>query len=111
MSAFFFFKSVFVQHTKLNCLSSVFSVTVVSDEGSPITDINPVDFSMLLWKGESPTPPKTVFRYRKMERFYTAFKKRVLKLSVVLFSHLPQVTTLKCSKPVVNGKNDCYYFR
>ncbi|XP_023805883.1 structural maintenance of chromosomes flexible hinge domain-containing protein 1 [Oryzias latipes] len=58
----------------------VFSVTVVSDEGSPITDINPVDFSMLLWKGESPTPPKTV-------------------------------TTLKCSKPVVNGKNDCYYFR
>uniref|UniRef100_A0A3B3B865 Structural maintenance of chromosomes flexible hinge domain containing 1 n=1 Tax=Oryzias melastigma TaxID=30732 RepID=A0A3B3B865_ORYME len=38
----------------------VFSVTVVSDEGSPITDINPADFSMLLWKGESSTPPETV---------------------------------------------------
>uniref|UniRef100_A0A3B3B8N3 Structural maintenance of chromosomes flexible hinge domain containing 1 n=1 Tax=Oryzias melastigma TaxID=30732 RepID=A0A3B3B8N3_ORYME len=37
----------------------VFSVTVVSDEGSPITDINPADFSMLLWKGESSTPPET----------------------------------------------------
>uniref|UniRef100_A0A3B3B772 Structural maintenance of chromosomes flexible hinge domain containing 1 n=1 Tax=Oryzias melastigma TaxID=30732 RepID=A0A3B3B772_ORYME len=35
-------------------------MTVVSDEGSPITDINPADFSMLLWKGESSTPPETV---------------------------------------------------
>uniref|UniRef100_A0A3B3B7I9 Structural maintenance of chromosomes flexible hinge domain containing 1 n=1 Tax=Oryzias melastigma TaxID=30732 RepID=A0A3B3B7I9_ORYME len=58
----------------------VFSVTVVSDEGSPITDINPADFSMLLWKGESSTPPETT-------------------------------PVMKCSKPMENEKNDCYYFR
>ncbi|RVE58687.1 hypothetical protein OJAV_G00196650, partial [Oryzias javanicus] len=58
----------------------VFSVTVVSDEGSPITDINPADFSMLLWRGESSTPPETT-------------------------------PVMKCSKPMENGRNDCYYFR
>ncbi|KAM6900563.1 structural maintenance of chromosomes flexible hinge domain-containing protein 1 [Xenentodon cancila] len=58
----------------------VFAVTVVSDEGSPITSCNPADLSMLLWEGESSMPPQTAIN-------------------------------LKCSKPMGNDKNDCFYFR
>ncbi|XP_061569545.1 structural maintenance of chromosomes flexible hinge domain-containing protein 1 [Cololabis saira] len=58
----------------------VFSVTVVSDEGSPITSCNPADLSMLLWEGESSMPPQTAIN-------------------------------LKCSKPMGNDRNDCFYFR
>uniref|UniRef100_A0A3B3B6W4 Structural maintenance of chromosomes flexible hinge domain containing 1 n=1 Tax=Oryzias melastigma TaxID=30732 RepID=A0A3B3B6W4_ORYME len=43
-------------------------MTVVSDEGSPITDINPADFSMLLWKGESSTPPETCSKPMENEK-------------------------------------------
>ncbi|XP_034069913.1 structural maintenance of chromosomes flexible hinge domain-containing protein 1 isoform X3 [Gymnodraco acuticeps] len=59
----------------------VFSVTVVSDEGSPITT-NPAAASMLLWKGvqSGRIPPKTA-------------------------------TELKCSKPMENQKSDRFYFR
>ncbi|XP_034002862.1 structural maintenance of chromosomes flexible hinge domain-containing protein 1 isoform X2 [Trematomus bernacchii] len=60
----------------------VFSVKVVSDEGSPITTFNPAAASMLLWKGvpSGRIPPKTA-------------------------------TELKCSKPMENQKNDRFYFR
>lgn len=60
----------------------VFSVTVVSDEGSPITSINPADLSMSVWMGEpsGSSPPDTA-------------------------------TELKCSKPMENEKNDRFHFR
>ncbi|XP_051796327.1 structural maintenance of chromosomes flexible hinge domain-containing protein 1 isoform X2 [Acanthochromis polyacanthus] len=60
----------------------VFSVTVVSEEGSPITTFNPAAVSMFLWNGVSSgeTPP-------------------------------PTVTELKCSKPMEHDKNDRFYFR
>ncbi|KAI3355352.1 hypothetical protein L3Q82_018194, partial [Scortum barcoo] len=60
----------------------VFSVIIVSDEGSPITNINPAALSMSVWMGE-PTgsrPPDTA-------------------------------AELKCSKPMENEKNDRFYFR
>ncbi|KAI4806851.1 hypothetical protein KUCAC02_017645 [Chaenocephalus aceratus] len=55
----------------------VFSVTVVSDEGSPITT-NPAAASMLLWKGMQCNPPKTATELKcskpmenqKSDRFY-----------------------------------------
>ncbi|XP_038153838.1 structural maintenance of chromosomes flexible hinge domain-containing protein 1-like isoform X2 [Cyprinodon tularosa] len=37
----------------------VFSVTVVSDDGSPMATFNPADLSMWWWKGESLSRPKT----------------------------------------------------
>ncbi|XP_053198801.1 LOW QUALITY PROTEIN: structural maintenance of chromosomes flexible hinge domain-containing protein 1 [Scomber japonicus] len=60
----------------------VFSVTVVSDEGSPITTFNPAAASMFLWMGtpSGGTPPLTV----------------------------PE---LKPSKPRVNEKKDRFHFR
>lgn len=60
----------------------VFYVTVVSDEGSPITKVNPAHASMLHWKGTAggKTPPQTA-------------------------------TKLTCSKPVENEKKDCFHFR
>ncbi|XP_054478573.1 structural maintenance of chromosomes flexible hinge domain-containing protein 1 [Anoplopoma fimbria] len=63
-------------------LFPVFSVTVVSDEGSPMTTLNPAAASMLLWKGapSGQTPPQTV-------------------------------TELKCNKPMENEKKDCFHFR
>ncbi|KAM9337171.1 structural maintenance of chromosomes flexible hinge domain-containing protein 1 [Symphorus nematophorus] len=44
----------------------VFSVTVVSDEGSPITTFNPADVSMFLWKGVAAgnPPPQTATELR-----------------------------------------------
>lgn len=60
----------------------VFSVTVVSDEGSRMTTFNPAAASMWLWKGE-PTgnaPPHAV-------------------------------TELKCSKPMRKENNDRFHFR
>ncbi|MED6244780.1 hypothetical protein ATANTOWER_024083, partial [Ataeniobius toweri] len=38
----------------------VFSVTVLSEDGSPITTLNPVDLSMVLWERVSSTLPETV---------------------------------------------------
>ncbi|TNN65822.1 Structural maintenance of chromosomes flexible hinge domain-containing protein 1 [Liparis tanakae] len=60
----------------------VFSVTVVSDEGSRMTTFNPAAASMWLWKGEPSgnVPPQAV-------------------------------TELKCSKPTKNEKNDRFHFR
>ncbi|XP_041817440.1 structural maintenance of chromosomes flexible hinge domain-containing protein 1 [Chelmon rostratus] len=60
----------------------VFSVTVVSDEGSPMTNFNPAAASMFLWTGlpAGNTPPQLAFE-------------------------------LKCSKPMENEKNDCFRFR
>uniref|UniRef100_A0A8C3APY0 Structural maintenance of chromosomes flexible hinge domain containing 1 n=1 Tax=Cyclopterus lumpus TaxID=8103 RepID=A0A8C3APY0_CYCLU len=60
----------------------VFSVTVVSDEGSPMTTFNPAAASMWLWKGEPSgnAPPQAV-------------------------------TELKCSKPMKNENNDRFHFR
>ncbi|XP_026035611.1 structural maintenance of chromosomes flexible hinge domain-containing protein 1 isoform X3 [Astatotilapia calliptera] len=60
----------------------VFSVTVVSDEGSPITTFNPAAVSMFIWDGVSSgkKPPE-----RAIE--------------------------LKCNKPTKNEKNDCFHFR
>nr|XP_020444896.1 structural maintenance of chromosomes flexible hinge domain-containing protein 1-like [Monopterus albus] len=59
----------------------VFSVTVVSDEGSPITTFNPTAVSMWLWEGVSEkTPPQTA-------------------------------TELKCNRPMANDRRDCFYFR
>ncbi|XP_053268634.1 structural maintenance of chromosomes flexible hinge domain-containing protein 1 [Pleuronectes platessa] len=60
----------------------VFSVTVVSDEGSPMTTFNPAAVTMLLWEGEASDrrPP-----------------------------HTP--TELKCSKPMDNERKDCFHFR
>uniref|UniRef100_UPI003AAAAD97 structural maintenance of chromosomes flexible hinge domain-containing protein 1 n=1 Tax=Centroberyx gerrardi TaxID=166262 RepID=UPI003AAAAD97 len=60
----------------------VFSVTVVSDEGSPIRSFNPAAVSMLLWKAEvsGTKPPEGA-------------------------------TPLKCSKPMENEKDDCFHFR
>ncbi|XP_044195403.1 structural maintenance of chromosomes flexible hinge domain-containing protein 1 isoform X1 [Thunnus albacares] len=59
-----------------------FSMTVVSDEGSPITTFNPAAASMFLWKDtqSGQRPPETA-------------------------------TELKCSKPRVGEKNDCFHFR
>ncbi|XP_008298780.1 structural maintenance of chromosomes flexible hinge domain-containing protein 1 [Stegastes partitus] len=60
----------------------VFSVTVVSEEGSPITTFNPAAVSMFVWKG--------------MPSGRTA----------------PQRDTeLKCSKPMAHEKNDRFRFR
>ena len=50
------------------CLCSVFAVTVVSDEGGPITTCNPAHLSMLLWGGESSTPPPRVSYWLKRQR-------------------------------------------
>ncbi|XP_070842775.1 structural maintenance of chromosomes flexible hinge domain-containing protein 1 [Chaetodon trifascialis] len=60
----------------------VFSVTVVSDEGSPMTTFNPAAVSMFLWPGlpAGNTPP-------------------------------PTATELRCSRPMGNEKNDCFHFR
>ncbi|XP_063339511.1 structural maintenance of chromosomes flexible hinge domain-containing protein 1 isoform X2 [Pelmatolapia mariae] len=60
----------------------VFSVTVVSDEGSPITTFNPAAVSMFIWDRVSSgkKPPE-----RAIE--------------------------LKCNKPMKNEKNDCFHFR
>ncbi|XP_028424672.1 structural maintenance of chromosomes flexible hinge domain-containing protein 1 isoform X1 [Perca flavescens] len=60
----------------------VFSVTVVSDEGGPITTFKPAAVSMFLWKGgpSGKTPPQTAIE-------------------------------LKCSKPMQNEKNDRFHFR
>ncbi|KAL4001171.1 hypothetical protein ACER0C_006470 [Sarotherodon galilaeus] len=60
----------------------VFSVTVVSDEGSPITTFNPAAVAMFIWDGVSSgkKPPE-----RAIE--------------------------LKCNKPMKNEKNDCFHFR
>ncbi|XP_078137302.1 structural maintenance of chromosomes flexible hinge domain-containing protein 1 isoform X2 [Sander vitreus] len=60
----------------------VFSVTVVSDEGGPITTFKPAAVSMFLWKGvpSGKTPPQTAIE-------------------------------LKCSKPMENERNDCFHFR
>lgn len=40
----------------------VFSLTVLSDDGSPMTNFNPAAASMWLWQGtpEAQTPPPTV---------------------------------------------------
>nr|CBN82077.1 Structural maintenance of chromosomes flexible hinge domain-containing protein 1 [Dicentrarchus labrax] len=59
-----------------------FSVTVVSDEGSPITTFNPAAVTMFLWKGGPvvESPPQTA-------------------------------TELKCSKPMENENNHCFHFR
>ncbi|XP_060949719.1 structural maintenance of chromosomes flexible hinge domain-containing protein 1 [Limanda limanda] len=60
----------------------VFSVTVVSDEGSPMTTFNPAAVTMMLWEGE-------------------ASDRRPLQLP----------TELKCSKPMENERKDCFHFR
>ncbi|XP_076617902.1 structural maintenance of chromosomes flexible hinge domain-containing protein 1 [Chaetodon auriga] len=72
--------------TKAKCPAGgkfpVFSVTVVSDEGSPMTTFNPAAVSMFLWSGlpAGNTPP-------------------------------PTATELRCSKPMGNEKNDRFHFR
>uniref|UniRef100_A0A6Q2ZP32 SMC hinge domain-containing protein n=1 Tax=Esox lucius TaxID=8010 RepID=A0A6Q2ZP32_ESOLU len=60
----------------------VFSVSVVSEEGSTIKNLNPANISMLMWKGESsgPRPPQGAAQ-------------------------------LKCSKPMADEKMDSFYFR
>ncbi|XP_041669766.1 structural maintenance of chromosomes flexible hinge domain-containing protein 1 [Cheilinus undulatus] len=60
----------------------VFSVTVESEEGSPITTYSPANVSMLLWEGASSgeIPPQ-------------------------------MATELKCSKPMENDRKDCFHFR
>ncbi|XP_068199781.1 structural maintenance of chromosomes flexible hinge domain-containing protein 1 isoform X2 [Antennarius striatus] len=59
----------------------VFSVSVISEEGSPMTTFNPADASMFLWQGTAAaTTP-------------------------------PSATELKCSEPMENEKNDCFHFR
>ncbi|KAM9332497.1 structural maintenance of chromosomes flexible hinge domain-containing protein 1 isoform 1-T1 [Pholidichthys leucotaenia] len=60
----------------------VFSVTVVSEEGSPITTFNPANVTMYLWSGASS---------RKMPPH--------------------EATKLRCSKPLENEKIGCFYFR
>uniref|UniRef100_A0A7N6AJ06 SMC hinge domain-containing protein n=1 Tax=Anabas testudineus TaxID=64144 RepID=A0A7N6AJ06_ANATE len=60
----------------------VFSVTVVSDEGSPITTFNPAAISMFLWEGVPTRGTSPV-------------------------SNLSD----RCSKPLENEKKDCFYFR
>uniref|UniRef100_A0A3Q1FDU6 Structural maintenance of chromosomes flexible hinge domain containing 1 n=1 Tax=Acanthochromis polyacanthus TaxID=80966 RepID=A0A3Q1FDU6_9TELE len=64
--------------TKGFCVCAVFSVTVVSEEGSPITTFNPAAVSMFLWNGvssgETPPPTYTYFlRCRTM-----SFKENVV---------------------------------
>ncbi|KAI1889131.1 hypothetical protein AGOR_G00175910 [Albula goreensis] len=61
---------------------TVFAVTVMSEDGSAIKNLNPASISMLMWKGESsgPRPPAGA-------------------------------ATLKCSKPKDTEKHDCFYFR
>ncbi|XP_037311851.2 structural maintenance of chromosomes flexible hinge domain-containing protein 1 [Pungitius pungitius] len=61
----------------------VFSVTVVSDEGCPMTTFNPAAASMLLWKEAPPGNPHPC----------------------------AEVTELRCSKPTRNEKNDRFHFR
>uniref|UniRef100_A0A3B4YHK7 Structural maintenance of chromosomes flexible hinge domain containing 1 n=1 Tax=Seriola lalandi dorsalis TaxID=1841481 RepID=A0A3B4YHK7_SERLL len=63
-------------------LFPVFSVTVVSDEGSPMTTFNPAAASMWLWEGVplGKIPPQTA-------------------------------TPLVCSKPMENERKDCFHFR
>ncbi|XP_030635022.1 structural maintenance of chromosomes flexible hinge domain-containing protein 1 [Chanos chanos] len=59
-----------------------FKVTVLSEEGGIVPNINPANISMLLWKGSSTG------------------------------SRPPQgATTLRCSKPKDTEKDDCFYFR
>ncbi|XP_071341029.1 structural maintenance of chromosomes flexible hinge domain-containing protein 1 isoform X2 [Trachinotus anak] len=60
----------------------VFLVTVLSDEGRPMTTFNPAAVSMWLWEGapSGRTPPQTA-------------------------------TELKCSKPMKNERKDCFHFR
>nr|XP_057915298.1 structural maintenance of chromosomes flexible hinge domain-containing protein 1 isoform X2 [Doryrhamphus excisus] len=60
----------------------VFTVTVVSEEGIPITNCNPAAITMLLWSGgpSGPEPPATADQ-------------------------------LTCSKPPANQKKDCFHFR
>uniref|UniRef100_A0A8C9QY59 Structural maintenance of chromosomes flexible hinge domain containing 1 n=1 Tax=Scleropages formosus TaxID=113540 RepID=A0A8C9QY59_SCLFO len=61
---------------------TVFSVTVVSEEGSNIRNLNPASMSMMLWKGEGSgnKPPGGA-------------------------------ETLKCSKPKETERDDTFYFR
>ncbi|XP_040922027.1 structural maintenance of chromosomes flexible hinge domain-containing protein 1 isoform X2 [Toxotes jaculatrix] len=60
----------------------VFSVTVVADDGSPMTTFNPADVSMFLWDGvpSENKPPLTA-------------------------------SELRCSKPIGNERKDCFHFR
>ncbi|XP_018549169.2 LOW QUALITY PROTEIN: structural maintenance of chromosomes flexible hinge domain-containing protein 1 [Lates calcarifer] len=60
----------------------VFFVTVVSDDGSPMTTFNPAAALMLLWEG---VPTETAPQ--------------------------PKVTRLRCSKPMENERKDCFHFR
>ncbi|CAB1349523.1 unnamed protein product [Coregonus sp. 'balchen'] len=62
---------------------TVFSVSVMSEEGSTIKNLNPANLSMLLWKGEpsgASRPPSGAAQ-------------------------------LKCSKPMVDEKEDSFHFR
>ncbi|XP_019127178.2 structural maintenance of chromosomes flexible hinge domain-containing protein 1 isoform X1 [Larimichthys crocea] len=60
----------------------VFLVTVLSDEGSPMMTFNPAAVTMFLWRGGATQNTP------------------------------PQgATELRCSKPMENEKNDCFYFR
>ncbi|KAL4635247.1 structural maintenance of chromosomes flexible hinge domain-containing protein 1 [Arapaima gigas] len=61
---------------------TVFSVTVVSEEGASIRNLNPASMSMMLWKGEASgsRPPSNA-------------------------------ETLKCSKPKETERDDAFYFR
>uniref|UniRef100_A0A665WKZ3 Structural maintenance of chromosomes flexible hinge domain containing 1 n=1 Tax=Echeneis naucrates TaxID=173247 RepID=A0A665WKZ3_ECHNA len=60
----------------------VFQVTVMSDDGSPMTNFAPAAVSMWLWEGEpsGKTPPATA-------------------------------TNLKCNKPMEKDRKNCFYFR
>ncbi|XP_076146562.1 structural maintenance of chromosomes flexible hinge domain-containing protein 1 isoform X2 [Alosa pseudoharengus] len=60
----------------------VFTVTVVSEDGGAVRNINPAGVSMLLWKGQATgqRPP-------------------------------PEASTLKCGKPKKTEKEECLYFR
>ncbi|XP_028289871.1 structural maintenance of chromosomes flexible hinge domain-containing protein 1 isoform X2 [Gouania willdenowi] len=60
----------------------VFTVTVVSDEGSPVQNLSPAFLSMFLWKGPSTgnLPPQ-------------------------------KASQMKCSQPLQNDRNDRFYFR
>ncbi|XP_028825621.1 structural maintenance of chromosomes flexible hinge domain-containing protein 1 [Denticeps clupeoides] len=61
---------------------TVFVVTVLSEEGGAMRNINPAHMSMLLWKGDDKRP------------------------------HPPaEASTLKCSKPTETEKEECFYFR
>uniref|UniRef100_A0A3Q2GFK0 Structural maintenance of chromosomes flexible hinge domain containing 1 n=1 Tax=Cyprinodon variegatus TaxID=28743 RepID=A0A3Q2GFK0_CYPVA len=68
----------------------VFSVTVVSDDGSPMATFNPADLSMWWWKGESLSRPKTVNKEipQTVGRYTIQFSLRIDKVEALLSNQI-----------------------